>query len=195
MLAPDRRRGLGLEEIVARRTPVLEPAEQRPHVREHQRCELRPPRDDDDRKLSAAKRKYLSVPGPNMDMGGRRIAGIVRHLEETGRSRGPGLGRAGSGQGVSVGPEDGSAAHPRGLAELAEQALGGETLDWGAVARGSLTPRIHLRKNIRVRLARASWITFLVIAVIAVVILAINGYTGYSITLGAVGAAAAANLL
>jgi hypothetical protein len=44
-------------------------------------------------------------------------------------------------------------------------------------------------------LARASWITVVAICGIAVVLLAIGGYTGYSITVGAVGAAAAVNLL
>ena len=44
-------------------------------------------------------------------------------------------------------------------------------------------------------LARASWITVVGICAIAVVLLAIGGYTGYSITVGAVGLAAAVNLL
>ena len=44
-------------------------------------------------------------------------------------------------------------------------------------------------------LARASWITVIVICAIAVVLLAVGGYTGYSVTVGAVGLAAAVNLL
>ncbi len=44
-------------------------------------------------------------------------------------------------------------------------------------------------------LARASWIVVIAICAIAVVLLAIGGYTGYSITVGAVGLAAAVNLL
>lgn len=44
-------------------------------------------------------------------------------------------------------------------------------------------------------LARASWIVVVSICVIAVVLFAISGYTGYSITVGAVGLAAAVNLL
>ncbi|HWI94870.1 MAG TPA: hypothetical protein VNS60_02250 [Solirubrobacterales bacterium] len=44
-------------------------------------------------------------------------------------------------------------------------------------------------------LARASWITVVTICAIAVVLFAISGYTGYSITVGAVGLAAAINLL
>lgn len=44
-------------------------------------------------------------------------------------------------------------------------------------------------------LARASWITVVSICAIAVVFFAISGYTGYSITVGAVGLAAAVNLL
>jgi hypothetical protein len=43
--------------------------------------------------------------------------------------------------------------------------------------------------------ARASWLTIVAICAIAVILLAINGYTGYSITVGAVGLAAAVNLL
>jgi hypothetical protein len=44
-------------------------------------------------------------------------------------------------------------------------------------------------------LARASWITVVAVCAIAVVLFAISGYTGYSITVGAVGIAAAINLL
>lgn len=44
-------------------------------------------------------------------------------------------------------------------------------------------------------LARASWITVVAICAIAVILLALGGYTGYSITVGAVGLAAAVNLL
>jgi hypothetical protein len=46
-----------------------------------------------------------------------------------------------------------------------------------------------------VSLARASWITVVAICAIAVVLFAISGYTGYSVTVGAVGLAAAVNLL
>jgi hypothetical protein len=44
-------------------------------------------------------------------------------------------------------------------------------------------------------LQRASWLTVVVICLIAVILLGIGGYTGYSITVGAVGIAAAVNLL
>ncbi len=44
-------------------------------------------------------------------------------------------------------------------------------------------------------LARASWLTVVVACAIAVVLLAVGGYTGYAITVGAVGLAAAVNLL
>ena len=46
-----------------------------------------------------------------------------------------------------------------------------------------------------VSLQRASWLTVVVICLIAVVLLGVGGYTGYSITVGAVGIAAAVNLL
>jgi hypothetical protein len=46
-----------------------------------------------------------------------------------------------------------------------------------------------------VPLARASWIVAVAVSAIAVVLLAINGYTGYSVTVGAVGLAAAVNLI
>jgi hypothetical protein len=46
-----------------------------------------------------------------------------------------------------------------------------------------------------VTVARASWITVVVVCAIAVVLFAISGYTGYSITVAAVGIAAAINLL
>ena len=43
--------------------------------------------------------------------------------------------------------------------------------------------------------ARASWIIVVAVCAIAVVLFAIGGYTGYAITVGAVGLAAAVNLL
>ena len=43
--------------------------------------------------------------------------------------------------------------------------------------------------------ARTSWLTIIFLCAIAVILLAINGYTGYAITVAAVGAAAAVNLL
>ena len=42
---------------------------------------------------------------------------------------------------------------------------------------------------------RISWLMVVGICLIAVVLLALEGYTGYSITVGAVGAAAAVNLI
>lgn len=42
---------------------------------------------------------------------------------------------------------------------------------------------------------RASWLAIVAACAIAVILLAINGYTGYAITVAAVGAAAAVNLL
>lgn len=46
-----------------------------------------------------------------------------------------------------------------------------------------------------VTLEQGSWLTVVLICLIAVVLLAIGGYTGYSIVVGAVGLAAAVNLL
>lgn len=44
-------------------------------------------------------------------------------------------------------------------------------------------------------LAQGSWLTVVVVCLIAVILLALGGYTGYSIVVGAVGLAAAVNLL
>ena len=44
-------------------------------------------------------------------------------------------------------------------------------------------------------LAQGSWLTVVLTCLIAVVLLAVGGYTGYSIVVGAVGLAAAVNLL
>ncbi len=44
-------------------------------------------------------------------------------------------------------------------------------------------------------LARASWVVVVAVCAIAVVLFAISGYTGYAVTVGAVGLAAAVNLL
>jgi hypothetical protein len=46
-----------------------------------------------------------------------------------------------------------------------------------------------------VTLEQGSWLTVVVICGIAVLLLAIGGYTGYSIVVGAVGLAAAVNLI
>jgi hypothetical protein len=46
-----------------------------------------------------------------------------------------------------------------------------------------------------VTLQQSSWLTVVVICAISVVLLALGGYTGYSIVVGAVGIAAAVNLL
>jgi hypothetical protein len=46
-----------------------------------------------------------------------------------------------------------------------------------------------------VPLARASWLITVAVCAIAAILFAISGYTGYTITLCAVGAAAAVNLL
>jgi hypothetical protein len=44
-------------------------------------------------------------------------------------------------------------------------------------------------------LERASWLIVVGICMIAVVLFGLGGYTGYSVTVGAVGIAAAVNLL
>lgn len=44
-------------------------------------------------------------------------------------------------------------------------------------------------------LAKGSWLTVVLLCIIACVLLAVGGYTGYSIVVGAVGIAAAVNLL
>ena len=44
-------------------------------------------------------------------------------------------------------------------------------------------------------LQQGSWLTVVVICGISVILLALGGYTGYSIVVGAVGLAAAVNLL
>jgi hypothetical protein len=46
-----------------------------------------------------------------------------------------------------------------------------------------------------VSLQRASWLTVVAICAIAAVLLALGDYTGYSIVVGAVGLAAAVNLI
>lgn len=46
-----------------------------------------------------------------------------------------------------------------------------------------------------VNLARASWLTVVVVCTVAAILFALSGYTGYTITLVAVGLAAAVNLL
>jgi hypothetical protein len=50
-------------------------------------------------------------------------------------------------------------------------------------------------KIARVNVARASWITVVVVCAVATILFAIGGYTGYAVTVTAVGLAAAVNLL
>jgi hypothetical protein len=52
-----------------------------------------------------------------------------------------------------------------------------------------------LVKIAAVTLEQGSWLSVVVVCGIAVVLLAIGGYTGYSIVVGAVGLAAAVNLV
>jgi hypothetical protein len=53
----------------------------------------------------------------------------------------------------------------------------------------------HWFKIASVTLEQSSWLTVVIVCGIAVVLLAIGGYTGYSIVVGAVGLAAAVNLV
>jgi hypothetical protein len=46
-----------------------------------------------------------------------------------------------------------------------------------------------------VTLEQGSWLTVVIVCGVSVVLLAVGGYTGYSIVVGAVGLAAAVNLL
>lgn len=50
-------------------------------------------------------------------------------------------------------------------------------------------------KIARVNVARASWITVVIVCAVATVLFAVSGYTGYAVTVTAVGLAAAVNLL
>ena len=53
----------------------------------------------------------------------------------------------------------------------------------------------HWFKIAAVTLEQGSWLTVVIICGISVVLLAVGGYTGYSIVVGAVGLAAAVNLV
>lgn len=53
----------------------------------------------------------------------------------------------------------------------------------------------HWFKIASVTLEQGSWLTVVIVCGIAVLLLAIGGYTGYSIVVGAVGLAAAVNLV
>ena len=50
-------------------------------------------------------------------------------------------------------------------------------------------------KYLAMTLAQGSWLTIVLLCAVGVVLLAVGGYTGYSIVVGAVGLAAAINLL
>jgi hypothetical protein len=48
---------------------------------------------------------------------------------------------------------------------------------------------------VAVPISRISWLVVVAICALAVLLLAVNGYTGYAIVVGAVGGAAAVNLM
>jgi hypothetical protein len=61
--------------------------------------------------------------------------------------------------------------------------------------RAGVAERGTWSKIASVTLEQGSWLTVVIVCGISVVLLAIGGYTGYSIVVGAVGLAAAVNLL
>jgi hypothetical protein len=139
-----------------------------------------------------AQREHLTLLGADVDLLDRLPTRSVGDLEQRPGVLAPALDMATGGQDGTVGTEDRGTAKVGGhLGQIGEGALGG--IAGNNPRRGIVG---HLRENTGpVSLARASWITVVTICAIAVVLFAISGYTGYSITVGAVGLAAAVNLL
>ncbi len=139
-----------------------------------------------------AQREHLALLGADVDLLDRLPPGPIGDLEQRRGVLTPAIGKAAGGQDGATGAKDrGAAKVGRHLGQIGESALGGIT--GNNRCRGIVG---HLRENTGpVSLARASWITVVTICAIAVVLFAISGYTGYSITVGAVGLAAAVNLL
>ncbi|HKQ17683.1 MAG TPA: hypothetical protein VJS87_03980, partial [Solirubrobacterales bacterium] len=74
-------------------------------------------------------------------------------------------------------------------------ACSAESPDGGVAAPLSVISASSRPKYRAVSLARASWIAVVVVCAIAAVLLLLGDYNGYAITVGAVGLAAAVNLL
>ena len=136
--------------------------------------------------------KDLALLGTDVDLLDRLAAGAVRNLEQRRGVLPPSTGVAARRQHDAVRPEDrGAAQVGRHLGQKGEGALGGIA---GNNARRGIVG--HLGQNtVLVSLARASWITVVVVCAIAAILFAISGYTGYTVTVIAVGLAAAVNLL
>jgi hypothetical protein len=100
----------------------------------------------------------------------------------------PGLVIAARGEDPAILGEDRAAPHLwRDLLQIGHCPTGvgeGRGIDGG-----------HYAKIATVTLQQSSWLTVVIICGISVILLAVGGYTGYSIVVGAVGLAAAVNLL
>ncbi len=139
-----------------------------------------------------AQGEDLALLGADMDLFDQLPAGSVGNFEERRYVLMPMARCATGSKNGAVRTEDRSAAQVRRhLGQVGERALGG-------IARYNPGRGIvgHLGQNTGpVSLARASWITVVVICAIAAILFAISGYTGYTVTVIAVGLAAAVNLL
>ena len=86
----------------------------------------------------------------------------------------------------------------RDLLEVSDRPTGireGRGVDGGAHREPDFAASATCSKIAGVTLEQGSWLTVVIVCGIAVVLLAVGGYTGYSIVVGAVGLAAAVNLL
>ena len=122
----------------------------------------------------------------------RLAAGGVGGGEQRRAGLAPALRVAAGGEHRAVGVEDRAAAQVR--RHLGQTGDGG--LGCRAARERARALTLAISANIStVSLARASWLTVVVVCAIAAVLLALSGYTGYRSSLGAVGLAAAVNLL
>lgn len=141
-------------------------------------------------------REHLAVLGPDVHLPGWLVAGEVGGTEQRRPGILPALAIAGRGENRSRRPEHrastgvvGHLEHPR------DRQIGG-LVARGTRGRSGLFPiRGYVSQDREVPAARAAWLTIVAVCGIAVILLAIDGYAGYAITLGAVGLAAAVNLL
>jgi hypothetical protein len=100
---------------------------------------------------------------------------------------------------LAVAREDGAPSHlGRDLLQIGDGPAGigyGRGVDGSRQLRAGVAERGTWSKIASVTLEQGSWLTVVIVCGISVVLLAIGGYTGYSIVVGAVGLAAAVNLL
>ena len=168
-------------------------AQDRAHVEEDQRGEGEALGDRDRGQAGVAEGEDLALLGGDVDLLDRLAAGPVGDREQRRGVLAPSA--PASPLAARTSPSASRIAAPRRSGDISVRKASAPAGRLAETAR-SVCAVGHLVPKYRpVSLARASWITVVAVCAIAAVLFALSGYTGYAITVGAVGLAAAVNLL